>query len=58
MGRRRIDWIQLAFLILSILGMALHGEHRLTQLETQLQGITAQLQSVQQRLDQLDAARR
>ncbi len=56
MGRRRIDWIQLALLLLTMLAIAVHVESRIARVEQHLTDQDRALEVINGRLQSLDPA--
>ena len=56
MGRRRIDWIQFALLMLALLGIAVHVESRIARMEQHLTDQDRALEVINARLQSLDPA--
>ncbi len=54
MGRRGRDWIQLALLLLTILGVAVHVESRLARIEQHLVDADRDNASMQERLGRIE----
>lgn len=55
MGRRRVDWIQLGILVVTILLALLHAERRIATVEQISRENSRQLEQIQHRLDDLTA---
>jgi hypothetical protein len=58
MGRRRIDWIQFALLLVVLLAVAVHVESRLSRIEQHLTDQDRALEVINGRLQSSDPAAR
>ncbi len=56
MGRRRIDWIQFALLLLALLAAAVHVESRLSRIEQHLTDQDRAIEVINGRLRSVDPA--
>lgn len=58
MGRRRIDWLQLILVVLTILGAAIHMESRLARVEQHLADMDRGDTDIKAHLEQIEASLR
>ena len=58
MGRRRIDWIQFALLVVTLLAAAVHVERRIARIEQHLVDQDRDNTLIQQRLERIETQTR